>query len=79
MTRTNEVYDMMQILAACIDDAINRPGEPKLVFTLLVFSEEDGDTMVNYVSNGRRDDIIKAMRECVDRIERKQIERSNEN
>lgn len=78
MNKTNEVYDMMQILASCIDDAINPPGESKLVFTLLIFNEEDGDTMVNYVSNGHRDEIVNAMRECADRIERKQIERSNE-
>jgi hypothetical protein len=39
------------------------------LFVLLVF---DDPAVAQYVSNGQRADIIKAMRECADRLERKE-------
>lgn len=39
----------------------------RALYTLLVF---DDPGVAHYVSNCRRSDIIKAMRECADRLER---------
>lgn len=42
-----------------------------LGFALIVFKfKEPG--ISNYISNGSREDMIKALRECADRIERNQ-------
>jgi hypothetical protein len=41
----------------------------KALFVLLIF---DDPKVAQYVSNAQRSDIIKSMRECADRLERKE-------
>jgi hypothetical protein len=58
--------NLMQGLAKGIEKIL-----PKgIVFTLVTFTEGDGG-YAGYVSNGRRPDMIKALRECADKLEAK--------
>jgi hypothetical protein len=60
----------MKDLCKSIDLYLNTNGERENGFVLLVFpfGGEPG-RRVNYMSNGRREDMIKAMREWLDRVE----------
>ena len=62
-----------QKLARMIDRELNPPKihTPATGFVLLTFGF-DAPGIANYVSNGTRADIIIAMRECADRLEKKQ-------
>lgn len=64
-----ELRDLMKALAIritteCYDRDIERPH-----FCLLVFNDP---AVAQYIGNCERRDIIKAMRECADRLERRE-------
>lgn len=56
----------MQTLARFLDEYMGGCG-----FALIVF-EFGGPCMTNYISNGKREDMIKALKETVERLEKKQ-------
>lgn len=62
--------DLMNELAHAIDDVLNL-GQPKKEtgFVLLVFPLEDHRGRCNYVSNGRREDVIVLLKEQLARFE----------
>lgn len=65
--------DIMAALAAMLDDILNGerdPDEEKHIFALLVFTPGAiGGSHANWVSNGQRPDMLKAMKELVERFE----------
>ena len=65
--------DIMAALAAMLDDILNGerdPDEEKHIFALLVFTPGAiGGSHANWVSNGQRPDMLKAMKEMVARFE----------
>lgn len=66
-----DTKNMMQSMAAAIDDVLNEKGKPKKNgFVLLVFPFDGPQGQrTNYVSNGQRQDIIVALKEIVARFE----------
>lgn len=66
------VEDIMRHLAAGIDGVLkDNAGMPK-GFALIVFEfHEPG--IGNYISNADREDMIKALRETADRIEKNEV------
>lgn len=56
-------------LMRVIAKSITKMLPPKFLFTLLVFGEGEPG-ISNYISNCSRDDMIKALRETADRLER---------
>ena len=70
----SEIYrESMNELCRIIDDAFNRPGKPKTIgFALLMYNfGEDikGTGRVNYIGNGRREEVLTALKELVARWE----------
>jgi len=68
MSDTNE---LMRAMAASLDEVLNGSSKPKKNgFVLLVFPFEGPEGQrTNYVSNGKREDIIVALKEIVARFE----------
>lgn len=68
MSDTNE---LMRAMAASLDDVLNSSARPKKNgFVLLVFPFDGPEGQrTNYVSNGKREDIIVALKEIVARFE----------
>ena len=68
MSDTNE---LMRAMAASPDEVLNGSSKPKKNgFVLLVFPFEGPEGQrTNYVSNGKREDIIVALKEIVARFE----------
>ena len=63
-----ELRDLMNRVARAVERELP-PVEPRSMFVVLVF---DDPRIAQYVSSCQRSDIITAMRECADRLERKQ-------
>lgn len=72
-------HALMNALAHGIDDILNprtsSDGAPRLGFILLVaeFGKIDGGR-VNYISNGKRDDMLAMLREYLARAEGRVVE-----
>lgn len=61
----------LQKLAAVIDISLNgAPGVNTTGFVLLTFPTNTPKPLVNYTSNCNREDVIKALREFLTRMER---------
>lgn len=68
--------EMMQRIAAAIDEGFNGDARPRKVgFVLLTaeFGKIEGGR-VNYISNGERDDMIGMMKEWIARAEGRYVE-----
>lgn len=67
----SDTAKMMQAMASALDGALNEKGKPKTNgFVLLVFPFDGLEGQrTNYVSNGRREDILVALKEMVARFE----------
>lgn len=64
--------NVYQRLAKTIDDTLSEePGTHNTGFCLLVFGFHQPG-IANYVSNAEREDMIEALRETADRLERKE-------
>lgn len=57
------------VLGQILDQSLNRPDEPRLGFAMIIFEFGDGNRMSSYISNAERNDMIKALRETVERLE----------
>jgi hypothetical protein len=57
-------------LGQILDQSLNRPGEPRLGFAVVLFEFSDGPRMSSYISNAERADMISALRETADRLDR---------
>lgn len=57
--------DAMQEIAKFIE---NRVGK-KYGFSVLIYEHGTGDGRLNYVSNSKREDVIKAMKEFIEQTE----------
>ena len=77
MSETTKVF--MQALAAEIDEAINGPTLPKRTgFALLLFPFDGPEgARTNWVSNGKREDMIVALKEILARFEGQAEQRGN--
>jgi hypothetical protein len=64
-----ELTKLMQLAAKSLEDSFRVSGAEKPHFVLVVFNDPK---IAQYISNCRRSDIIQAMRETADRLERKQ-------
>lgn len=66
-----DIDKMMRDFARDIDwKLIETFGENRVGFALIVFEFGPGGEGGHYISNGRRDDMIQALRETADRLER---------
>ena len=63
-----ETQEKMRALATMLDEGLNTGDEKKTGFALIVF-DFNQPGVGSYVSNGRRDDMILAMKETVGRLE----------
>ena len=61
----------IKALAVTLDSTLQTFYEREMGFTLLIF--EFNSDQANYISNAKREDMVKALRETADRIERKQL------
>jgi len=68
MTHREELEEQSKELGRLIDIGLNHgTGQKKIGFALLIFDfGENGD--LAYISNGRRENMIKAMQECIQKI-----------
>jgi hypothetical protein len=57
--------DVMQDLAKHIENSIGN----KYGFCLLVYEHNTGEGRMNYVSNSNREDVVKAMKEFIEKSE----------
>jgi hypothetical protein len=57
-------------LGEILDQSLNRKGEERLGFAVILFQFGDENRMASYISNAERDDMIRALRETVERLER---------
>lgn len=73
-----ETDGFMRQLAMALDHMLNEPDNKKWGFALLVYPFNGGAApdrqRMNYVGNGNRDDVLKAMKEIVARWEGRFIE-----
>jgi hypothetical protein len=69
-----QIKGLMKLLSHNMEDTIKALGIERVLFVLLLFCPgEDG--LTNYISNCNREDIIKALRDAADHLERKSLER----
>ncbi len=65
--------EIVAAIAAMLDDILNGQREPddeKHIFALMIFTPGAiGGSHANWVSNGQRPDMLKAMKELVERFE----------
>ena len=69
---TPELVERMNDLAAMLDEYFNGQAmmkNPKYCFVLGVFKFGDDPDRFNYISNGRRKDIVTLLKEIVARFE----------
>lgn len=69
---TVETEKVMQSIASAIDQTLNEDiKNPDYGFVVLVypFNNEGGETLVNFVSNSKREQVIEAMKEIIVRAE----------
>jgi hypothetical protein len=64
-----ELRDLMNRVARAVDSTLKEATGQRSMFVCVVFNDPK---MAQYVSNCQRSDIIKAMRETADRLERKE-------
>jgi hypothetical protein len=64
-----ELRKLCNLMGKEIEWAAARCGVEKPMFALLLFNDPK---IAQYVCNCRREDVIEAMRECADRLEKKQ-------
>lgn len=62
-----ELHDMCSCCGMAIEIVAAKFGVERPQFALLLFNDSE---LSQYVRNCRREDVIKAMRECADRLER---------
>ncbi len=67
-----ETEEIMQTVAELVDKILKSFCTDKLGFVILVHKLHTPG-LGNYVSNCKRDDMIKALREAADRIEKNEI------
>ncbi len=60
--------DTLNHLARKIDKTVQAFG-PNMGFTLMVYPMNSDASIGQYVSNGRREDVVKALREFADHLE----------
>ena len=67
----SDTAKIMQSMASALDEVLNQKGKPKTNgFVLLVFPFDGPEGQrTNYVSNGKREDIIVALKEMIARFE----------
>lgn len=67
----NRTKEQMQAIAAGMDNVLNGQGETKFGFVVLVYpmNGKEGNR-TNYVSNGNRSEVIAAMKEIVERLDK---------
>ena len=62
--------ERMNQLAAFLDNVFNHPGQPKRIAFVLLMTEFDNmEGRVNYISNGKRADIVTMLKEVTARFE----------
>lgn len=62
----------LKALGGAIDSVLNQdPAQPKVGFCMLIFGF-GAPGISNYISNAERGDMIKALREAADRLEKGQ-------
>ncbi len=61
----------IKALAVTLDSTLQTFYEREMGFALLIF--EFNSDQANYISNAKREDMVKALRETANRIERKQL------
>lgn len=70
-----EIRDLMTGLAQGIQSKCMDQLEGRPLFVLLLFNDPE---VAQYIANCQRSDCIKALRECADRLERKEtVERTS--
>jgi hypothetical protein len=62
--------EQMNVIAEVLDETFNGDGPKQVGFALLTY-EFDGpkDGRVNYIGNGKREDVLKALKELIGRWE----------
>ncbi len=65
--------EFLQNIARFIDQALSKFYGTQMGYALLVFSFDDKVNAGDYISNAQREDMVKALRECADRVEANQI------
>ena len=61
--------ELLKQLASIIDTTLESVFRKRLGFALIVFEFGEGNKAGDYISNGNREDMIKALRETADRLE----------
>lgn len=73
MERDNKISDRhyreMNAIASALDETLNESGAKKVCFVLLVTEFNQMAGRVNYISNGRREDIVVMLKEVLARFE----------
>ena len=69
--KQKQIEEMMQGLAAGVKGVLNDLLGGNMGFAIIVF-EFNKPGISNYVSNGQRADMIQALRETADRLEKRQ-------
>jgi hypothetical protein len=67
-----------QFLARVLEDYLNAACGRHVGFALLIFPFLNEGTGADYVSNGKREDMIKFLRETADRLESGQVTKHTE-
>jgi hypothetical protein len=71
---TPEMYERMNALAKSLDLMFNGDGPRKVGFALLTYNLNDDTGRINYIGNGRREDVLVALKELVAQWEGRHIE-----
>jgi hypothetical protein len=70
-----ETREFMNDIAHAIDYALNGKKPPKWGFALLIYPFGDpGEDRMNYIGNGKREDVLVALKELVARWEGRLME-----
>jgi DNA-directed RNA polymerase subunit E'/Rpb7 len=62
-----EFHGKMNALAEVLDEQFNGDGPKKVGFALLIYEFDNMEGRVNYIGNGKRGDVLKAMKEVTAR------------
>jgi hypothetical protein len=68
--------DMLNLVAQGLSDQLNRIYNEKMGFALIVFrfgGDEENEKIGDYISNANKNDMIKALRECANRLEKREV------
>lgn len=72
--RSDDVRPALQAIAAQIERSLaaSSSADGRPLFTLLVWTDDASEGLgAHYVSNAEREDVIRALRETADRLERR--------